>query len=342
MSTGDTLAVAQAFGGSANGAVTQSTSNRTDPGNASRGDGRGRRRRRAPNDRQREVLASLEQGPSGSGEGRRGGGPRGRGRGSRARTNRPGQARGSPHNTANEGVGTSGRSSPVHPAAPGSGTVDSQGGPRRRRMMNSKLTVTTDVGSSSNPRRRVDKRREETDKVDTLTSFKGPAPTADTLAGRLIKSLRTPPFADCPICFNSIHPAQPIWCCGPTIDSNTVSEYRIICLSFALGRLQVRTSDASEGDDSEDASDTQCCWTPFHLKCIRAWATKSLNDIREAYRARGEPDKQGEWRCPGCQRKRLHAPSNYVCVALMFYEYQMLNIELDVSVGPLLIPGQPA
>lgn len=227
MPTGDTLAVAQASNGSVNGVATQSTSHRTGQVNASRGDGRGRRRRRAPNDRQKEAPESLEQGPSGSRGGRgRGGGPHGRGRGGRGRTNRPGQAGGSSHNTASEGAGTSGRSSPIQSAtpAPGLGAVDSQGGPRRRRMMNSKLTDTADVGSSSNPRRRGDKRRDETDKVEVLMSFKGPAPAADTLAGRLIKSLRTPPFADCPICFNSIHPAQPIWCCGPTTDSKLTSE----------------------------------------------------------------------------------------------------------------------
>lgn len=44
---------------------------------------------------------------------------------------------------------------------------------------------------------------------------------------------------DCPICFISIHPAQPTWSCAP-------SEQTAVC-----------------------------CWTTFHLKCVRSWASKS-------------------------------------------------------------------
>jgi transcriptional repressor NF-X1 len=40
------------------------------------------------------------------------------------------------------------------------------------------------------------------------------------------------------------------------------------------------------------------------VKCVRAWAEKSFNDVKEAWRARGEVDKSGEWRCPGCQGRR--------------------------------------
>ncbi|KAG1732767.1 hypothetical protein EDB19DRAFT_1896714 [Suillus lakei] len=43
----------------------------------------------------------------------------------------------------------------------------------------------------------------------------------------------------------------------------------------------------------------QCCWTTFHLKCIRAWASKCVKDLQDAWRARGE-ERTGEWRCPGC------------------------------------------
>jgi hypothetical protein len=39
--------------------------------------------------------------------------------------------------------------------------------------------------------------------------------------------------------------------------------------------------------------------------------------MREAYRNRGE-DKPGEWRCPGCQRHRLHVPQSYMYVVLAF------------------------
>lgn len=45
---------------------------------------------------------------------------------------------------------------------------------------------------------------------------------------------------DCPICFNSIHPAQPIWSCSLSNEADT------------------------------------CCWGTFHLKCIRSWAAKSM------------------------------------------------------------------
>lgn len=63
--------------------------------------------------------------------------------------------------------------------------------------------------------------------------------------------------------------------------------------------------------DFESAIDSQCCYTPFHLKCIKAWASKSVKDLAEAYRARGEADKACEWRCPGCQKKRLEVPHKY-------------------------------
>lgn len=62
------------------------------------------------------------------------------------------------------------------------------------------------------------------------------------LTSRLIYSFTHKDDAlDCPICFNSIHPAQPIWSCS---------------LSSEVGT---------------------CCWGTFHLKCIRSWATKSTS-----------------------------------------------------------------
>ncbi|THH06861.1 hypothetical protein EW145_g3790 [Phellinidium pouzarii] len=88
---------------------------------------------------------------------------------------------------------------------------------------------------------------------------------ADNLTNRLIESLRTPPYADCPICFNPIHPAQPIWSCSPTL-----------------------RRDLPPNNDSEyQAEDAQCCYTPFHLKCIKEWASKSVKDMRDAFHARG-------------------------------------------------------
>ncbi|KAG1811846.1 uncharacterized protein BJ212DRAFT_1448349 [Suillus subaureus] len=95
------------------------------------------------------------------------------------------------------------------------------------------------------------------------------APLADDLTSTLTHALSTHPYPDCPICFNPIRPEQHTWSCS--------------------------TSDPSEN--------LQCCWTTFHLKCIRAWASKSVKDLQDAWRARGE-ERTGEWRCPGCQAKR--------------------------------------
>jgi transcriptional repressor NF-X1 len=109
--------------------------------------------------------------------------------------------------------------------------------------------------------------------------------TLDDLTSRLIHALRTPPYPDCPICFSPIHPAQPIWSCSPSISI-------------------IRPDDA-------ESDEQQYCWTPFHVKCIGSWATKSVKDIADAWRARGEEGRRGDWRCPGCQAKREIVPSGY-------------------------------
>lgn len=109
--------------------------------------------------------------------------------------------------------------------------------------------------------------------------------TLDDLTSRLILALRTAPYPDCPICFSPIHPAQPTWSCSPSIPI-------------------IR---------SDDAGEQQYCWTAFHVKCIGSWATKSVKDIADAWRARGEEGRRGDWRCPGCQAKREIVPSGYWC-----------------------------
>ncbi|KZT70504.1 hypothetical protein DAEQUDRAFT_708602 [Daedalea quercina L-15889] len=119
-------------------------------------------------------------------------------------------------------------------------------------------------------------------------------PKGDDLTSRLIYELSTPPFPDCLICFAPIHPAQPTWSCSP---SNPIAA----------------TDDDASGSEGRRAGETaQCCWTTFHLKCIRSWAAKSVKDVVEAWRARGE-ERVGEWRCPGCQSKRVPVPSSYWC-----------------------------
>ncbi|KAI0000621.1 hypothetical protein BJV74DRAFT_876894 [Russula compacta] len=79
------------------------------------------------------------------------------------------------------------------------------------------------------------------------------------------------------ICFNPIRPEQPTWSCSPSGEK-----------------------------------EAQSCWNTFHLKCIQPWAEKSVKDMEEAWRARGE-EKKGEWRCPGCQSKREIVPRKYWC-----------------------------
>ncbi|KAJ7039810.1 hypothetical protein C8F04DRAFT_996217 [Mycena alexandri] len=110
------------------------------------------------------------------------------------------------------------------------------------------------------------------------------APVADDLTSILTAALRTPPYPDCPICFSAVHPAQPTWSCSPSLpvlDTASTEEH--------------------------------CCYTTFHLKCVRAWASKSVKELADAWAARGEPGRGGEWRCPGCQARRAAVPTAYRC-----------------------------
>ncbi|KIM74148.1 hypothetical protein PILCRDRAFT_828564, partial [Piloderma croceum F 1598] len=118
--------------------------------------------------------------------------------------------------------------------------------------------------------------------------YKRSVPKGDDLTSNLIHALSTPPYPDCPICFAAIHPAQPTWSCSLSRDNR-----------------------ALDGDSKENES-SLCCWTTFHLKCIKNWSSKSVKEIADAWRARGE-DRPGEWRCPGCQSKRVHVPDGYWC-----------------------------
>jgi|ERR1700722_2579413 len=111
----------------------------------------------------------------------------------------------------------------------------------------------------------------------------------DDLTSTLTQALRTPPYPDCPICFSSIYPAQPTWSCSPSI---------------------LFISSAVDDKPAEKNQSNSYCWTTFHIKCIRSWAAKSVKDISEAWRARGE-ERSGEWRCPGCQGKRETVPTRY-------------------------------
>ncbi|KIO25872.1 hypothetical protein M407DRAFT_75162, partial [Tulasnella calospora MUT 4182] len=97
---------------------------------------------------------------------------------------------------------------------------------------------------------------------------------------------------DCPICFNSISPGAPTWSCTPADAKHQ---------AYSVDHIHV------------EHGGTNCCWTTFHLKCIKAWATKSVTETRDAYVARGLTERSGEWRCPGCQTKRAIVPADYRC-----------------------------
>jgi len=130
---------------------------------------------------------------------------------------------------------------------------------------------------------RRSKQADSGSRADALTPISSPnsqrrrskVPTGDDLTSILTFSLSNPPFPECMICFNPIRPEQHTWSCSP-------------------------------GEEKE----TQSCWNTLHLKCVQSWAGKSVKDMEEAWRARGE-DKKGEWRCPGCQSKREIVPQRY-------------------------------
>lgn len=130
--------------------------------------------------------------------------------------------------------------------------------------------------------------------VPSAEKYRSTAPKADDLTSRLIAELSTPPYPDCLICFAPITPMQTTWSCSPSHPTLAGSD--------------------DEGPTPEKAQRTnasaQCCWMTFHLKCIKSWAAKSVKDVEEAWRARGE-ERQGDWRCPGCQSKRTAVPSSY-------------------------------
>ncbi|TBU61184.1 hypothetical protein BD310DRAFT_1037442 [Dichomitus squalens] len=119
---------------------------------------------------------------------------------------------------------------------------------------------------------------------------------ADDLTSRLTEELSTPPYPDCLICFAPIIPMQPTWSCSPSHPALAATD----------------DEGASPGKRQPADISAQCCWMTFHLKCIKPWAVRSVKDVEEAWRARGE-ERQGDWRCPGCQSKRSAIPSSYWC-----------------------------
>lgn len=142
----------------------------------------------------------------------------------------------------------------------------------RRVKFNSGLTPETSSGSKPSSS------RPKTKKASS-------APQDEDLTSSLIRGLSTAPYMECIICFSAIHPAQPTWACSPSIPVLP--------------------------NPSSTSSSPQYCWSVFHLKCIRPWAEKTFKEVHDAWRARGDLTKGGEWRCPGCQGRRATLIGGY-------------------------------
>ncbi|KAI0746900.1 hypothetical protein C8Q80DRAFT_804919 [Daedaleopsis nitida] len=183
--------------------------------------------------------------------------------------------------------GTPQDADPSNHAQADSSNIDSPGAPKRPRnrgrKFNSELTSGgAQAGSAA--------------ELSSADKYRSALPKADDLTSRLTAELSTPPYPDCLICFAAITPMQSTWSCSPSNPTIAASD------------------DESGGAGKPPRADisAQCCWMTFHLKCIRSWASKSVKDLEAAWRARGE-EKQGDWRCPGCQSKRTAIPSSYWC-----------------------------
>ncbi|KAH9918761.1 uncharacterized protein BXZ73DRAFT_52831 [Epithele typhae] len=260
-----------------------------------RADGAGRPRRpRRPKQRDGQASTPFQDGTPSSGGPSHNGGRRG-GRGGGGGRGRPASGPSDrPHHPIHRGkpVGDS-KTPPSGQGTPTQngkelGDASSAAEPRkprnRRRDFNSELTE----GGSSDATGHVHQ-------SSTVDKYRYAVPKGDDLTSRLIAELSAPPYQDCLICFAPITPMQPTWSCSPSSPTMAAED--------------------EEGAGSKEprvGTGTQCCWVTFHLKCIREWAQKSVKDIEDAWRARGE-EKQGDWRCPGCQSKRTAIPSSYWC-----------------------------
>ena len=149
----------------------------------------------------------------------------------------------------------------------------------RRKQFGSKLTA-SDIPVTSTTRTTKESVLPSTQDLD-LTS---------RLVAAFSRGTSEEDLLDCPICFSSLTSGAPTWSCSPL------------------------TSSSSEDDPVHtDHGASSCCWTTFHLKCIKAWASKSVHETAEAYANRGLTGRPGEWRCPGCQTRRSIVPYEYRC-----------------------------
>ena len=189
----------------------------------------------------------------------------------------PDPARSTDIGTASSSV-TSGSTERSHPGSDAAGGSRRTG--RRGANFNAGLTEPSSIQGSVN---------QSSPSIKTTEKYKIPKP--HDLTSTLIHDLSSPPYPDCPICFSAINPFQPTWSCSPNIPIS-----------------------ASANDENQrDNENAPCCWTTFHVKCIRSWAVKSVKEVADAWQARGE-ERRGEWRCPACQTKREIVPSGYWCV----------------------------
>lgn len=106
--------------------------------------------------------------------------------------------------------------------------------PSRRSKFNTALSEPTPLSGDSKLNPQANLPAQVSSKPSRAKPSRSKASPADDLTSTLIHALSTPPYPDCPICFNAIRPEQPTWSC-------------------------------SSSDPSENL---QCCWTTFHLKCI--------------------------------------------------------------------------
>ncbi|BEI98731.1 hypothetical protein CcaverHIS631_0310300 [Cutaneotrichosporon cavernicola] len=121
----------------------------------------------------------------------------------------------------------------------------------------------------------------------------GPEP--DDLNSRLTRGLRGKPFLECPICFNPIFSQQQTWSCLPP---HSPPEYP-------------KSLEENERPAFATAHYT-ACYTPFHINCVRDWASRSLHDDAERIR-KSESKDEPSWRCPGCQKHRALKIGGYRC-----------------------------
>ncbi|PPR05076.1 hypothetical protein CVT24_010263 [Panaeolus cyanescens] len=260
------------------GNTTQANDNNNNTNNnspADSGSGRSTPRPRPPRPpRARTDATHGQDGPS-DGTPSTGGAGSGNAGASRNRNRKPKDPQ--PHNLPNNS-NTQDPSSSSSSKQP----MPLSGQARRRANFGSSLTQpeassnTTTNNSNSKPTRR-------------------PLPTGTDLTSTLIRSLSTPPYPDCLICFSAVRPEQAVWSCSPE-----------------WGVLGDDDANATASTNANANASAQYCWKTFHVKCIKSWADKSVKDLREAWRSRGVEDwkAKGEWRCPGCQVRRKEVPNS--------------------------------